>query len=214
MLRSISNSSVIEAWPCWICEVTLRTPCGGDHLLLDLVDDLRFHHLRRGAAPRRVDRQHGKIDIGLLTDAESRKADRAENNQRGHQHPREDGTPDRQIGQRREGRTPAACRDWVRLRADSCLAAWLRPSCGQRLVVGVRASRRHARGDVQVDQVEPRLHVRVVQLDARGLVILQRGQHVEIAPRRRGGSRPLAPRNSSRPASPLRAARSPARRSR
>ncbi len=34
--------------------------------------------------------------------------------------------------------------------------------------------------NVQVDQVEPRLHVRVVELDARGLVILERGQHVEI----------------------------------
>ena len=27
MLRSMSNSSVIEACPCWICDVTLRTPC-------------------------------------------------------------------------------------------------------------------------------------------------------------------------------------------
>ena len=83
----------------------------GKHLLLQAVDHLALHDLRRRARPGAVDRQHGKIDVRLLGNAQARKADCAENDQRGHQHPSEDRPPNRQVRQRGKSRPAPAPRD-------------------------------------------------------------------------------------------------------
>jgi hypothetical protein len=70
----------------------------GDHRLLDRVDDLGLHHLRRRARPRRRDGQHRLRGFGQLADAEVKKADRAEEHQRAHQHPGKNGTADGDVG--------------------------------------------------------------------------------------------------------------------
>ena len=94
-----SNSMKIEESPS--SEVEVSVPDPGDRVdrLLDLPRDVALHRFRRGARVDRLHHDEGEGDVRPLVDRQPPVREEAQRDQRQHQHGREDGPLDRDVGE-------------------------------------------------------------------------------------------------------------------